>query len=64
MIPLLKESYANILTDSDAKVKAIAAQPGEWKMQEGLIPIKLHYPTVIGRRHPYYPALLSFLKKR
>ncbi|KAL7931359.1 GroES-like protein [Trichoderma chlorosporum] len=30
------------------QVKAIAAQPGEWKMQEGLIPIRLNYPMVIG----------------
>ncbi|KAL7907650.1 GroES-like protein [Trichoderma velutinum] len=30
------------------QVRAIAVQPGEWKMQEGLIPIKLKYPTVIG----------------
>ncbi|KAL6799343.1 GroES-like protein [Trichoderma sp. SZMC 28013] len=30
------------------QVKAIAVQPGEWKLQEGLIPIKLKYPTVIG----------------
>ncbi|KAM0253645.1 hypothetical protein ACHAQJ_007157 [Trichoderma viride] len=30
------------------QVKAIAAQPGEWKMQEGLIPIEIKYPTIIG----------------
>ncbi|KAL7917594.1 GroES-like protein [Trichoderma austrokoningii] len=30
------------------QVKTIAVQPGEWKMQEGLIPIKVQYPTIIG----------------
>ncbi|KAL6856377.1 GroES-like protein [Trichoderma novae-zelandiae] len=30
------------------QVKAIAAQPGEWKIQEGIIPIPLRYPTIIG----------------
>ncbi|RFU79414.1 alcohol dehydrogenase [Trichoderma arundinaceum] len=30
------------------QVKAVAAQPGEWKMQEGLIPIRIKYPIIIG----------------
>lgn len=38
-------NYTNLGT----KVKAVAVQPGEWKMQEGLIPIKVQYPTIIGR---------------
>lgn len=25
-------------------------QPGEWKLQAGIIPIPLSYPTVIGRK--------------
>ncbi|KAJ3542793.1 hypothetical protein NM208_g399 [Fusarium decemcellulare] len=30
------------------QVKAVAVQPGEWKIQAGLIPIRLDYPAVIG----------------
>ncbi|EXJ66185.1 uncharacterized protein A1O5_10801 [Cladophialophora psammophila CBS 110553] len=30
------------------RVKAIPAQPGEWKLPAGLIPIPLNYPTIIG----------------
>ncbi|KAJ4245519.1 hypothetical protein NW762_014028 [Fusarium torreyae] len=30
------------------QVKAVAVQPGEWKIQAGLIPIPLNYPAVIG----------------
>ena len=32
------------------KVKAIPVQPGEWKLKEGIIPIRLRYPTIIGRK--------------
>ncbi|KAL6401374.1 hypothetical protein AUP68_15243 [Ilyonectria robusta] len=30
------------------RVKAVAVQPGEWKIQAGIIPIPLKYPTIIG----------------
>ncbi|KAH7313623.1 chaperonin 10-like protein [Stachybotrys elegans] len=30
------------------RTKAVAVQPGEWKIQEGMIPIQLTYPTIIG----------------
>ncbi|KAK5991695.1 Trans-enoyl reductase himH-like protein [Cladobotryum mycophilum] len=30
------------------RVKAVPVQPGEWKIQAGLIPVPLRYPTVIG----------------
>ncbi|KAF4948225.1 hypothetical protein FSARC_13791 [Fusarium sarcochroum] len=29
-------------------VKAVAVQPGEWKIQAGLIPVHLDYPAIIG----------------
>lgn len=29
---------------------AVPVQPGEWKIREGLIPIPLKYPTIIGRK--------------
>ncbi|RYC79200.1 hypothetical protein BFJ63_vAg17922 [Fusarium oxysporum f. sp. narcissi] len=31
------------------EVKAVAVQPAEYKIQEGLLPFPLKYPTVIGR---------------
>jgi hypothetical protein len=31
------------------QVKAVAVQPGEWKIQAGLIPVPLTYPAIIGR---------------
>ncbi|KAH8811095.1 chaperonin 10-like protein [Xylogone sp. PMI_703] len=30
------------------KTKAVAVQPGEWKIQAGIIPIPLTYPIIIG----------------
>ncbi|KAF2104986.1 GroES-like protein [Rhizodiscina lignyota] len=30
------------------QVKAVATQPGEWKLLAGIIPLKLTYPTIIG----------------
>ncbi|RYP43574.1 hypothetical protein DL770_011569 [Monosporascus sp. CRB-9-2] len=30
------------------RTKAVPAQPGEWKVQAGLIPIQLRYPAIIG----------------
>ncbi|KAJ5620144.1 chaperonin 10-like protein [Penicillium lagena] len=30
------------------KTKAVAVQPGEWKLQAGIIPIPLKYPAIIG----------------
>jgi NADPH:quinone reductase-like Zn-dependent oxidoreductase len=31
------------------QVKAVAVQPAEYKIQEGLLPFPLKYPTIIGR---------------
>ncbi|KAH8879482.1 GroES-like protein [Thozetella sp. PMI_491] len=30
------------------RTQAVAVQPGEWKIQAGLIPVPLTYPTIIG----------------
>jgi NADPH:quinone reductase-like Zn-dependent oxidoreductase len=30
------------------EVKAVAVQPAEYKIQEGILPFRLEYPTVIG----------------
>ncbi|KIW11759.1 hypothetical protein PV08_09031 [Exophiala spinifera] len=42
--PLPKPGSGELLL----KVKGIAVQPGEWKIQAGLIPVPLSYPTIIG----------------
>jgi NADPH:quinone reductase-like Zn-dependent oxidoreductase len=31
------------------QVKAVAVQPAEYKIQEGVLPFPLKYPTIIGR---------------
>jgi hypothetical protein len=32
------------------QVKAVAVQPAEYKIQDGLLPFQLEYPTIIGRQ--------------
>ncbi len=31
------------------KVMAVAVQPAEYKIQKGILPFQLTYPTIIGR---------------
>ncbi|KAF8244879.1 hypothetical protein K440DRAFT_557695 [Wilcoxina mikolae CBS 423.85] len=38
---------------------AIAVQPADWKLQKGLLPITLKYPTILGSKHAFIPHLQS-----
>ena len=37
------------------KVMAVAVQPAEYKIQKGILPFQLTYPTIIGREYPVSP---------